>query len=466
MKKVLLSIIVLIGLSGCKPNDDYKYDSTNHVYTLNCYLNDETNTLEVEGELSYLNMVEGQDELYLHIYPNAINPTNNAYNMNFEYFTIDGEEVEYTISGVDDTTLHIELDQPVGINERINMEFKYTFHYWSEDRIVAIDDYFVTMFFYPFVAVYDQDGWNVEPYSFRGESYFNTLGDYYVRINVPEAYDVAASGDKQFTDLDKDRKIADYTVLNARDFSFSASSHYYYYSEYIDERLFEIYSFNELTPSIASEYLEYMTRTIDVMENLVGPYYYDHFTLELGYIYGMESTGIVYCSMDVQEATIVHEVIHQWFYSMIGNDQSDEPFLDEALTTYATALYFKDRYGMEGYNGYLNYRSSLKNELSERFTENQGVSILRHISAYEDNYGYLVYYHGPTIYRYYVTYFLDGDVDRFTQALQEYYLQYNGDIATIDEFFTLLENETGEAGTKEWLYEQANDLQDLENESN
>ena len=150
---------------------------------------------------------------------------------------------------------------------------------------------------------------------------------------------------------------------------------------------------------------------------------------------------------------------------MIGNDQSDEPFLDEALTTYMTAIYFKEINGNAGYNGYLDYRSSLKESLAERFTLYQGESILRHISEYQEGYGYLVYYHGPTLYRYYVEYFLENDTDRFLDALQVYYTAYNKDIATIEEFFTLLEESTGEVGTKEWLYEQANDLQDLNQES-
>jgi hypothetical protein len=30
-----------------------------------------------------------------------------------------------------------------------------------------------------------------------------------------------------------------------------------------------------------------------------------------------------------------HEVAHQWFYSLVGNDQARDPVLDEGLATYA-----------------------------------------------------------------------------------------------------------------------------------
>jgi aminopeptidase N len=32
--------------------------------------------------------------------------------------------------------------------------------------------------------------------------------------------------------------------------------------------------------------------------------------------------------------SIVHEVAHQWFYSLIGNDQGRDPWLDEGLASY------------------------------------------------------------------------------------------------------------------------------------
>ena len=38
------------------------------------------------------------------------------------------------------------------------------------------------------------------------------------------------------------------------------------------------------------------------------------------------------------EATLSHEVAHEWFYGLVGNDQARDPWLDEAFATYAEAL--------------------------------------------------------------------------------------------------------------------------------
>ena len=69
MKRLLIVFLLFVVLSSCK-QEDQKYDSTNTIYTLEAYVNEEDDRLTVEGEVSYYNEIEDLDELYLHIYPN------------------------------------------------------------------------------------------------------------------------------------------------------------------------------------------------------------------------------------------------------------------------------------------------------------------------------------------------------------------------------------------------------------
>jgi hypothetical protein len=39
-----------------------------------------------------------------------------------------------------------------------------------------------------------------------------------------------------------------------------------------------------------------------------------------------------------KDATLSHELGHEWFYGLVGNDQARDPWLDEAFATYAEAL--------------------------------------------------------------------------------------------------------------------------------
>jgi aminopeptidase N len=57
------------------------------------------------------------------------------------------------------------------------------------------------------------------------------------------------------------------------------------------------------------------------------------------------------------ESTVAHEVGHQWFYALVGDDQLDDPWLDESLTQFATLQYFADEYGPNGEEG---FRDSLE----------------------------------------------------------------------------------------------------------
>jgi aminopeptidase N len=48
------------------------------------------------------------------------------------------------------------------------------------------------------------------------------------------------------------------------------------------------------------------------------------------------------------EFTVAHEVVHQWFYGIVGNNQYDAAFIDEGLTNYLSSrVYFTAMYGEE-----------------------------------------------------------------------------------------------------------------------
>ena len=53
------------------------------------------------------------------------------------------------------------------------------------------------------------------------------------------------------------------------------------------------------------------------------------------------------------ESVVVHEVGHQWFYCVTGNDQGNEPWLDEAVDQYVVGLYYADTHGTQAAEAYL-----------------------------------------------------------------------------------------------------------------
>jgi aminopeptidase N len=116
--------------------------------------------------------------------------------------------------------------------------------------------------------------------------------------------------------------------------------------------------------------LDSAARQFALLSDLVGPYPYPELDIvdAPGAFGGIEYPGLVYIGTVgtpwVIEPT-VHEVAHQWFYALIGGDQVDEPWLDEAAATFATALYYESVQGSGGGVGYLsNLRAVVRNQRS------------------------------------------------------------------------------------------------------
>jgi aminopeptidase N len=112
------------------------------------------------------------------------------------------------------------------------------------------------------------------------------------------------------------------------------------------------------TEDIANEVLEMAVTSLEVFNELFGPYPYREFDLAEAYIgpraAGIEFPGLVYISRNLYdlenpslEFTIVHEVAHQWWYAMIGNNQYLHAFLDESLSNYVSILYIELQRGPE-----------------------------------------------------------------------------------------------------------------------
>jgi len=463
--------VLLICLVSCnKESVDESFldfdinDITINTYFLDLYLNDEDNSLDVSGNLVYINDRGALDNIVLMIYPNAYNNNSFFDNVKINYIKINGKEYDYEYANSDHSAYKIELDEIVNINEKINIDFEYSFDYWDTDRIYENDNYYVTMFFYPFVADYTDGEFDTDNYTFSGESYFNEVGDYKVKLNVPSSYTVGHSGKLINEKTLNERTTMEIELNKGRDFSFSAYQDYFVYESEINSIDFKILSKDELSIFEENNVFRYARDTFQMMETKVGDYPYDYFTIELGDIYGMESSSIIYNSINISETTIVHEIIHQWIYSIIGNNQSNESFFDEALTSYITGLYYKEVYNSYSFEeGYFYYYNSLASRFEDRYEDALGKNMLDLVENFGTDYGFIIYTHGATMYKYYVDNFLDGDTDLFFEALETLYNSYSFKEVSVDTWIRLLEDKTEVENTYEWFIMQLSNFQDLNN---
>jgi hypothetical protein len=222
--------------------------------------------------------------------------------------------------------------------------------------------------FMPLLPVVDEDGWALETPPVHGDLTHLPAAFFLVRIQAPSELVVASSGSILERSVSGGEQMLLMAAGPARDFYLAASDKFTQYTlEGAGVRLSNFVSGAD--PATAEEMLTIASSAISIFSDLLGAYPYAEFDM-IGtpmQALGMEYPGIVALVdqlYDPQatisglpahvyvEATVVHEVAHQWFYNLIGNDQVMYPWLDEAMAQYATGLYFRERYGERGYEGF------------------------------------------------------------------------------------------------------------------
>ncbi|MEA3438847.1 MAG: M1 family aminopeptidase, partial [Chloroflexota bacterium] len=205
--------------------------------------------------------------------------------------------------------------------------------------------------------------------------------------------------------------------------------------------------------------------SLDIYNQQFGHYPYrelDVVEAPLRGISGVEFPGIIlvrsgyYNNTDDPVFTVVlaHEVAHQWWYNVVGNDVFDDPWLDEALTTYTSSLYYEFEQGKPATKGITdywqaNYKGAVDRGHDERITQN-----LAYFENLSDSsvYGRIVYSKGALFFK-----ALREEIgdEAFFHALKDYYASYRYQIAKPEHLLTLFEETAGRPLTnfyQDWLY--------------
>ena len=88
----------------------------------------------------------------------------------------------------------------------------------------------------------------------------------------------------------------------------------------------------------------YVRKLVQVLPSLAkrfGPYPYPSYTVALTASLrgGIENPMLIFQGPGSLGRSTSHEAAHMWFYSLVGNDQGRDPWLDEGLATWAEVVY-------------------------------------------------------------------------------------------------------------------------------
>ena len=143
------------------------------------------------------------------------------------------------------------------------------------------------------------------------------------------------------------RNVRDVTITAAPDFSTRTT-----YVGKIQVRYFYRSAAN------AATILDAAADAIRAYQARVGPYPYTTFKVaQSAGGYGMESPGMIWIPYGHGSANlrylVSHETAHQWFYSLVGNDQARQPFADEATADFLAREITRTRRGSRCSTGLL-----------------------------------------------------------------------------------------------------------------
>ncbi len=323
-------------------------------YTISAVLDYDAHTLQADQQIQYFNPSESVlSQVLLLVEP-------NRYPNGFSLDSLswgDGDTIsEYSFN---ENELYLTLPESLPPGASIEIALSYTLTlpnqnapYGYTERQTNLGDW------YPYIPPYHpNDGWIARPDAFLGEHLAYDMAEFLVDIQLAEPF--SANGGEliivasAFPEITGD--VYRYHHAPARNFAWTVSDLYLEKETSVGDVTVKAYSF-PYHPNADTPALEETARAVGIFSELFEPYPHEALSVvEADFLDGMEYDGLIFLSHafydfytgDPQSnLTIIaaHEVAHQWWYGLIGNDQALEPWLDEALSTISEVFYYEQAY--------------------------------------------------------------------------------------------------------------------------
>jgi hypothetical protein len=412
-----------------------------------------TNELTVKQSTEYLNKTgKYLTSVMFHLYANAYkknaqyppvtkNEQADAYpnGLSFGDVTITDSSNNYLIEGTDNTFLTVYTDGILPPNKSAALTMEYTVKLANiKHRLGYTDDFVNLGQFYAIPAVYENEKWIAHTYSTNGDPFYNDLYNYDVSIDVPANYTVAHSGEEITPNRYRAYAIRDFAMVLSKKFQVLSQTVgdteviYYYTADPIAEASLQTAVLS--LQYFSQQFMQYPYKTLAVVQTdfLHG---------------GMEYGSLVYISRDVTDTiqyqtVIIHEIAHQWWYGIVGNQQTQTAWIDEGLAEYSTAIFFEhhpqygvtiDKLAAEDETALSWYREVITS-FGGKFDE----SLSRDLNDFNSSYEYTFCAYSRGFLLFYTIAKMAG-YDKFNSALSLFAKENRYTFGTKDKLITSLE---------------------------
>lgn len=420
-------------------------------------LDDDLNSFRGQGRIVYTNSeIVPLEQVYLRLLPNG-GASYAGGSLILNGVRVDNTPVD-TRSSLQNSVVEVPLPSRLVPGEaiEINLEWHALVPEGLEEGrtgygIYGLNDGVLALAgWYPQLAVYDEQGWNLDAVSPIGDSVYADIALYDVTLHAPEGLVVVSTG----IEISPDRASPGnrrFVSGPAREFFLILSENFKQASAMVNGVQVTAY-YPGILETGGMEALDISTRALRVFNQRFGEYPYselDVVAAPLQYASGVEFPGIFLLRDAMYEepndpaflTTTAHEVAHQWWYNTVGNDVFEEPWLDEALATYSALLYWEDGVNPDAAQGYQDYLQQRYDELVRQGLDDRVTETLGYFEEKEPLvYSRVVYTKGALFLaalRHEI-----GDTAFFV-ALQDYYHSKRFGIATAEDLLGAFERAAG-----------------------
>lgn len=349
-------------------NDENQLSSD---YIIDVKFQPEQKLLEVKQKVVWRNLTNSPtNELHFHLYPNALSNNKTEFSKRF-VLTEDSQtkiifnlvkinnEVKELIyfqpeveNPFDSTVAKIELNKQLMPGDSVEISFSYDL---KIPRSIARfgyasgrDFYFIAQWF-PKLGVFENGKWVCSQYHSNTE-FYSDFSNYVVSIAFPQEYLIGATGTIVNEKQNETKKIITFKANNVIDFAWTASTQFEKYHENYEsirgDKIAIEFLIQPENDEIIDRKFSAAFNAIEFLEKNIGEFPYSKLILvdapRTSHIGGMEYPQIItyytplYTPVEAQrpESTVIHEIVHQYFYAALSSNEVYEAWLDEGVATY------------------------------------------------------------------------------------------------------------------------------------
>lgn len=473
--KIFTCFIITLLCSLCfKVPYAFAEDTLNN-YKINAVFDENEKVLTANETISFNNSY-GKDlkDIVLHLYPDSYNSAETLPGIGGMPPTLEKDQIgDITITKVlinnksvnftqKNQILKINLNENLKPKEKVDIYIDFALKLPSgNNRMGYSNDIYNFTNWYPILSIYDPKTglWDEKPFHPVGESNYSESSNYDFTIETSKNMVIASTGVDKKTTFNDNKKTLNVAAENVRDFVFIMSPKFNVVSKTVDGTKINSFYYNDenaiKSKKQANKLLDVASDSIKFFSNVFGKYPFKEFDIVEADLSGgaMEYPQLIqmghynfnpdtdylqaFTHMPFEITSTVHEIGHQWWYSVVGNNEFKESFLDESLTTYSTAYYFEKQYGKYSQeSAFTQFRLHLYPDKTAGLPINSSVDKFASWSEYS----MIIYRKGPVVFE-----DLKQRVgeEKFVEILKTYFERYKFKNATIDGFLNIINEIAG-----------------------